>query len=352
MKEASFSRREILALSSAALAGLALGGCASSSSRSAQNNSFPSRNFPTRSVGKNGPVVTSLAYGTMGLTGYYGAMAPREARRLLDHVYDLGLNYIDTADVYGNGACERLIADFLPGRRERIFLTTKGGFSGSDGHQVLSNDPAYLKKACEDSLRRLKTDHVDMYVLHEIDPKASIEETMEALTSLVKEGKARRIGISSPESEETIRKAHAIHPLSAIYGEYSLLRRRHEKNFIPLCAELGTTYFAFSPLRKGLLAGAGHPAASYKKDDKRSKLAPWQPGNFEENQKKIEPFLEFAKRKQAKPAQVALAWILARHENVIPLFGATTIATLDEDFGALNVHLSPAETEEIDKMFA
>jgi aryl-alcohol dehydrogenase-like predicted oxidoreductase len=305
----------------------------------------------TRSIG--GVEVGEVGLGCMGMTHAYGSRNDEESLRVLDRALELGVDFWDTADIYGPKTNEELLGRFLRGRRDRVFLATKCGIvydrsmsaqeSTSEGAAYLVDaSPDYIKRACDASLQRLGTDHIDIYYLHRADRRTPIEETMGAMADLVAAGKIRHVGLSEV-STITLRRAHAVHPVAALQNEYSLWTRDHEVDVIPTCRELGIAFVAYSPLGRGFLTGEITTPDALPEGDWRRGNPRFQGENFYANMGIVETVREIARYKGASPAQVALAWLLARGEDIIPIPGTKRVKFLEQNVAAAELHLTAAE---------
>jgi aryl-alcohol dehydrogenase-like predicted oxidoreductase len=292
--------------------------------------------------------VFAIGLGCMNLSHAYGIPPTREAARsLLAAALDLGIDHFDTAALYGFGRNEELVGEVLAPFRVKFLLASKCGITGVDGKRVIDGRPATLKRTCEEALRRLRTDHIDLYYLHRWDKRVPIEESVGALADLVKAGSIGAIGLSEV-SAHTLRKAHAAHPIAAVQNEYSLWTRNPELGVLEACRELGVAYVAFSPLGRGFLAGAVRDANALVEKDIRRGMPRFQSPNFSRNVEMLERFSEVAKRAGCSPAQLSLAWLLARAPHVIPIVGTTSIDHLREDVSAATLTLSPSVIAEAD----
>lgn len=300
----------------------------------------------SRNLGQSGISVSAIGLGCMGLSEFYGEPTQEsEAINLLHRAVDLGVTHFDTAEIYGQGRNEYLLGKAFAGRWDRIVLATKfgpqrdpatGAFMGVDG------SPASVRNSCEKSLKRLGTERIDLYYLHRVDPATPIEDTVGEMAKLVQEGKIRAIGLSEA-SAKTIRRAHAVHPITALQTEYSIFSRDIEKDILPACVELGISLVAYSPLGRGMLTGrytstGDRPAGEA---DYRAQMQPrFQPGNIESNLNLVEAIKEIAAQKGCAAAQVALAWVLDQGDHVVAIPGTTRLANLQTNLGALDCRLT------------
>jgi aryl-alcohol dehydrogenase-like predicted oxidoreductase len=304
-----------------------------------------------RELGQTGEKVSAIGLGCMGMSHAYTGKNDEESAATLQRAIELGITFWDTADFYGSGANEELISKVLVPNRDKIFIATKFGFSAtSENAFTLDVSPAYMRKAVEASLRRLKIETIDLYYAHRIDPNIPIEEMVGAMSELVKEGKVRYLGLSEA-SAASIRKANAVHPITALQSEYSLLTRDVEKEIIPLCKELGISFIPFSPLARGLVTNT-IDRSKMDGNDWRTTLPRFSGKNWENNQQLAAAFADMASGKGCTPAQLALAWVLAQGDNIIPIPGTKQRAKLEDNAGAVNVNLTPTDMEEIDALLA
>jgi aryl-alcohol dehydrogenase-like predicted oxidoreductase len=306
----------------------------------------------TRKLGSQGAVVSSLGFGCMGLSDFYTSSLPDDASALavLTRVLDLGVSFLDTSDVYGPHKNEELVGRAIQGRREGVFLATKFGIHRSpDGKSQIIGRPEYVRQACEDSLRRLKVEHIDLYYQHRVDPTVPIEETVGAMAELVRAGKVRYLGLSEAAAG-TIRRAHAVHPISAVQSEYSLWTRDPEDEVLPTCRELGIGFVAYSPLGRGFLTGKFQRFEDLAPDDFRRHSPRFQGENFAKNLALVEKVRELALELHCTPAQLALAWLLTQGADIVPIPGTTRIATLEENVGAVGVALGAAVLARIEAL--
>lgn len=301
-----------------------------------------------RKLGANGPEVGAIGLGCMGMSDFYG---PAEDARSIDVIHralDLGVTLLDTADMYGVGANERLVGRAIADRRDRAVVATKfGNVRAPDGTYLgISGRPEYVREACDASLKRLGIDTIDLYYQHRVDPDTPIEETVGAMAELVRQGKVRWLGLSEA-SPETIRRAHAVHPITALQTEYSLWSREPEDELLALCDELGIAFVAYSPLGRGFLAGAIRSRDDLDPNDWRRQNPRLSPENFDANLVIADTVRVLAADKGCTPAQLALAWLLAR-DNVIPIPGTRRIERLEENVAATDIVLTYEERERIE----
>lgn len=297
-------------------------------------------------------MVSALGLGCMGMSDFYGDRDEKEAIATLHRAVDLGVTFFDTADMYGPHTNEELLGRALRGRRQQVVLATKFGIlrdSGKPGFRGINGQPEYVREACEGSLRRLGVDCIDLYYQHRVDPETPIEETMGALAELVRAGKVRYIGLSEA-GPETIRRAHAVHPVTALQSEYSLWTRDPEGGALPVCRELGIALVPYSPLGRGFLTGQIKRWEDLSVDDYRRTAPRFQPENFQHNLDLVERVSELANEKSCTPGQLALAWVLAQGEDIVPIPGTKRRKFLEENIGALEVALDPGDLERIEEI--
>ena len=294
--------------------------------------------------------VAEIGLGCMNLSHAYGVPPePAAAKALLHAALDLGIDHFDTAALYGFGRNEALVGDTLQTFRQRFFLASKCGMTGVDGKRVIDGRPETLRRTCKESLQRLRTDVIDLYYLHRWDKQVPVEESVGALADLVREGHIRSIGLSEV-SAQTLRKAHAVHPIAAVQSEYSLWTRNPEIALLDACRELGVALVAFSPLGRGFLAnGIADPRELVEKDIRRG-MPRFNPPHFGRNRRLLDQFNRVAWEAGCTPAQLAIAWLLAKAPFVLPIVGTTSIAHLEEDVAASKVRLSAATIETLERL--
>ena len=303
----------------------------------------------TRSLGKDGPEVSALGLGCMGMSDFYAGRDDDESTRTLHRALELGVTLFDTADMYGPHTNEELVGRALAGRRDEVFLATKFGIvrdPDNAGARAIDGSPDYVRAACEGSLRRLGTDRIDLYYQHRVDPATPIEETVGAMAELVRAGKVRHIGLSEAGAE-TIRRAHAVHPLTAVQWEYSLWTRDVEEEVRPTVEELGIGLVAYSPLGRGFLSGKIRSLDDLDPDDYRRRSPRFAGENLERNLELVEVVESLAAQHGVTAAQLALAWVLSRDPHLVPIPGTKRVAYLEENVGALEVTLSDSDFERL-----
>jgi aryl-alcohol dehydrogenase-like predicted oxidoreductase len=291
-----------------------------------------------RQLGSGGLRVSALGLGCMSLSGVYGESKDEEAVALVRHALDQGMILLDSADMYGWGQNEELVGRAIAGRRDEVVLATKFGQVRSETGQGVNGRPDYVHQACEASLKRLKVDVIDLYYQHRVDPKVPIEDTVGAMADLVQQGKVRYLGLSEARPE-TIRRAHRVHPIAAVQTEFSLLYREEAEETLRTTRELGIGFVAYSPLGRGFLAGGIHTPDAIK-GDRRAHHPRFQAEHFAHNRALVDRVEVLARDKGCTPAQLVLAWLLAQGLDVVPIPGTKHRDRLDENLGALNVHLS------------
>ena len=301
-----------------------------------------------RTLGNN-QKLSAIGLGCMSMSHAYGVPDDAESIATLNLALELGINFWDTADVYGDGRNEELISKVLVPNREKVFIATKFGFTmEEDGSMVFNGSPAYMRKAVENSLRRLNIETIDLYYAHRIDPNVPVEEMVGAMAQLVNEGKVRYLGLSEA-SVTSIRKAHAVHPIAAVQSEYSLLTRDIEKNVLPVCKELGIAFVPFSPLARGLMTNTLDLSA-LPNTDFRKRLPRYQQEHQQNNESLAAAFANLANEIGCSPAQLALAWVLAQGEHIIPIPGTKKRKNLADNAGAVELQLTPGHLQKIEEV--
>jgi aryl-alcohol dehydrogenase-like predicted oxidoreductase len=304
-----------------------------------------------RNLGKTGEKLSAVGLGCMGMSHAYGQMDDEESIATLHRALDLGINFWDTADIYGNGRNEELISKVLVPNRDKVFIATKFGFRlKEDGTNYLDVSVAHMKEAVEASLKRLKIDTLDLYYAHRVDPNVPVEEMVGAMAQLVKEGKVRYLGLSEA-SAASIRRAYAVHPIAALQSEYAITTRGVEKEILPVIRELGITLVPYSPLGRGLFTATVQDKDQLAEGDFRRTLPRFTDDTYWENNKKlVEEFAALAKAKGITPAQLALGWVLAQGDDVIPIPGTKKRKYLEDNAGAADVTVTAADQQQIEAL--
>jgi len=306
-----------------------------------------------RTLGSQGLNVSTIGLGCMGMSEFYGPTDEAQNLKVLEAALERGINFWDSADMYGMGHNERLLSQLLSAHRDDLVVATKFGFvRAADGKPVgLDGSPAYVRSACEASLSRLGVDAIDLYYLHRLDPKVPIEETVGAMAELVKAGKVRHLGLSEVDAD-TLRRAHAVHPITALQTEYSLWSRDVEAEILPTCRELGIGFVAYSPLGRGFLTGAFRSRQDLDATDSRNNKPRFMDGAFEANFKIVEAVEALARQRGATAAQIALAWLLGKGDDIVPIPGTRKVARLEENIGATRLQLDASERSVLDQVLS
>jgi len=304
----------------------------------------------TTTLGHSTLKVNRIGLGCMGMSEFYGSFNEKESINTLHKAIDLGVNFFDTADMYGWGANERLVGKAFKGRWDDVIIATKFAvMRGPKGEFLgLNGKPEYIKQACDQSLQNLGAEKIDLYYMHRQDPEVEIEEIVSAMSDLVKQGKVRHLGLSEVDAK-TLRRAHAVHPISALQTEYSLWSREPEKEIFDVCKELGITFVAYSPLGRGFLTGAIKSRADLETNDWRLTLPRFTDEAIRENLKFVEVIDQIAQNKKVSKAQVALAWVLSQNDEIVAIPGTRKIHRLEENLGAFKVELTKADLVLIQK---
>jgi aryl-alcohol dehydrogenase-like predicted oxidoreductase len=305
----------------------------------------------TRKLGQQGLEVSAMGLGCMGMSEFYGDADEDEAIRTIHRALELGVNFLDTADMYGPFTNEKLVGRTIADRRDEVVVATKfGNVRGENGERGgIRGDAEYVHQACDASLQRLGVDHIDLYYQHRVDQSVEIEETVGAMKELVEAGKVRYLGLSEA-SPDTIRRAHAVHPISALQTEYSLWSRDPEERILPTIRELGVGFVAYSPLGRGFLSGRFQSPDDFDEDDFRKHHPRFQGENFEKNLELVERVKQIADEKGVAPSQLALAWVMAQGDDLVPIPGTTKVKNLEENVAAADIELSDDDLRRLDEV--
>jgi aryl-alcohol dehydrogenase-like predicted oxidoreductase len=307
----------------------------------------------TRRLGANGPTVSAIGLGCMGMSEFYGSHDDKESLATIDRALELGIDLLDTSDIYGPHTNEVLVGKALNGRRNKFFVATKFGIvrdPANPQRRGIDGSPAYVRSSAEGSLRRLGIETIDLYYQHRVDPATPIEETVGAMARLVEQGKVRFLGLSEA-APATIERAHKVHPITALQTEYSLWSRDPELEILPICKRLGIAFVAYSPLGRGFLTGAIKSPANFEKNDHRLTTPRFQGENFAHNLELVEKVKQLAAEAGITPSQLALTWVLAQGDDIVPIPGTKRRKYLEENAAAVELSVAPALIQELQKIF-
>ncbi len=305
-----------------------------------------------RKLGTQGLVVSAMGLGCMGMSEFYGATNEQEGIAAIHRALDLGIDFLDTADMYGPFTNEMLVGKAIRGRRDQVVLATKFGNERKPedpSYRAINGRPEYVRQACDASLQRLGVDHIDLYYQHRVDPKTPIEDTLGAMARLVEAGKVRFLGLSEA-APETIRRAHQVHPISALQTEYSLWSRAPEDEILPTVRELGIGFVAYSPLGRGFLTGQIKRFEDLPEDDFRRTIPRFQGENFQKNLDLVQALEQIAREKGVTPAQLALAWVLAQGQDIVPIPGTKHVKYVEQNAAATEIRLTQADLARINEV--
>jgi aryl-alcohol dehydrogenase-like predicted oxidoreductase len=305
----------------------------------------------TRALGSTGPQVSALGLGCMGMSEFYGPTDEREAIVTIHRALDLGITLLDTADVYGPHTNEELVGRVVKDRRDQAIIATKFGIvrTADPSYRAINGKPEYVRASCDASLHRLGLERIDLYYQHRVDPNTPIEETVGAMADLVHAGKVRHIGLSEA-SADTVRRAHAVHPIAALQTEYSLWFRDPEESVIPVCRELGIAFVAYSPLGRGFLAGKIRKTDDLAANDFRRNTPRFQDAHLQRNVALVEQLEAMATDKGCTAAQLALAWVLSQGDHIVPIVGTKRVKYLEENVAALSIPLTPEDRQRLESL--